>query len=70
MKNKCLLCINVRQLNDANTMIKKFRHCSFSYSDMILGTFAAICETALESRNLCGLGCPEKPEKYTDFELS
>ena len=40
------------------------------YIDMILRTFAARCETALESRNLCGLGYPEKLEKYTDFELS
>ena len=40
------------------------------YSDMILRTFAARCETALESGNLCGLGHPEKPEKCTDFELS
>ena len=37
---------------------------------MILGTFDARYETALESRNLCGLGLPEEPEKYTDFELS
>ena len=37
---------------------------------MILTTFAARCETALESRNLCGLGYLEKPEKYTYFELS
>ena len=36
---------------------------------MILRTFAARCETALESRK-CGLGYPEKLEKYTDFELS
>ena len=40
------------------------------YSDRILKTFAATCrcETALES-SLCGLGYPEKPEKYTDFYL-
>ena len=37
---------------------------------MVLRTFAARCETALENRNLCGLGYPEKPENYTDFELS
>ena len=61
--------MNIRRLNDANTMIRKFRHCSFSYSDMILRTFAARCETALESRNVCRLCYPEKPEKYTDFEL-
>ena len=31
------------------------------YSDMIFRTFACRCKTALESRNLFGLGYPEKP---------
>ena len=39
------------------------------YSKMVLRTFAARCETALESKSLCGLGYPEKSEKYTDVEL-
>ena len=39
------------------------------YSDMILRTFAAGFEATLESRILSGLGYPEKPENYTDFEL-
>ena len=62
--------MNIRQLNDANTMIRKFSIVVLVYSDMILRTFAARCETALESRNFCGLGYPEMPEKYADFKLS
>ena len=69
-ENKCLLCMNIGQLNDANTMIRKLSIVALFYNGMILRTFAARCETALESRNLCGMGYPEKPKKYPDFAVS
>ena len=69
-KKKCLLCMSIRQLNDANTMIRKLRHCNSVDSDNILRTFAARCDTTLESRNFCGLGYLEKLKNKTFFERS
>ena len=54
--------MNIRQLNDANTMIKRLGIAVAVDSDKLLRTFAARYDTALESRKFCVLGYPEKLE--------
>ena len=59
-KKKYVLCRNIRQLNDANTMSLGIAVSVDSVK--ILRSFAATCrcDTVLESRKFCGLGYPEK----------
>ena len=60
--------MNIRQLNDANTMIRKYtRHVVLVNSDMILGTFATRCETALEMEKFEWTGLSRKAGKFNRF---
>ena len=49
-------------MNDTNTMIKSVDIAVSVDSDKLLGTGAARCDTALESRKFCVLGYPENLE--------